>query len=62
MFMASERRFGTVKKTLESKGYVLDRISGSHHIFVKKGTQPISIPVHSGKVKAFYVRQIEKIE
>jgi predicted RNA binding protein YcfA (HicA-like mRNA interferase family) len=47
---------------LEKKGYKLTRISGSHHIFTKKDSLPVSIPVHNGKVKAFYVKQIEKIE
>jgi predicted RNA binding protein YcfA (HicA-like mRNA interferase family) len=60
--VASEQRFSKVKKRLEKKGYKLTRISSSHHIFTKKGSLPISIPVHGGKVKVFYVRQIEKIE
>jgi predicted RNA binding protein YcfA (HicA-like mRNA interferase family) len=60
--MASEPRFAQVKKVLEMKGYRLTRISGSHHIFTKKESLPVSIPVHNGKVKAFYVKQIEKIE
>lgn len=62
LIVAGEKRFSQVKKLLEKKGYELTRISGSHHIFTKKGTQPVSIPVHGGKVKAFYVKQIEKIE
>ena len=60
--MASEHEFKNVKKLLEKKGYVLSRISGLHHIFTKKGTMPISIPVHNKKVKDYYVRQISKIE
>jgi len=62
LFVASEQRFSQVKRTLEKKGYKLTRISGSHHIFTKKGMTPASIPVHKGKVKAFYVKQIQKIE
>ena len=42
-------------------GYVLDRINGSHHVFHKTGQRPIVIPVHHGKVKPYYVRQIRKI-
>jgi predicted RNA binding protein YcfA (HicA-like mRNA interferase family) len=60
--VASEQRFNQVKKILEKKGYKLTRISGSHHIFTRKNSLPVSIPVHNGKVKAFYVKQIEKIE
>ena len=41
--------------------YLLARVNGSHHIFTKPGRQPLSIPVHRGKVKPFYVRQIEKL-
>jgi predicted RNA binding protein YcfA (HicA-like mRNA interferase family) len=62
IMMASEQRFTQVKKILEMKGYRLTRISGSHHIFTKKESLPVSIPVHNGKVKAFYVKQIERIE
>ncbi len=60
--MASEERFNKVKGLLEKKGYRLTRISGSHHIFTKKGCPLISIPVHNNKVKAHYVKEIEKIE
>jgi len=58
----SEKRFSVIRKILENKGYVLVRISGSHHIFMKPGSLPVSIPVQGGKVKAFYVRKIEKLE
>ncbi|MDD5327276.1 MAG: type II toxin-antitoxin system HicA family toxin [Phycisphaerae bacterium] len=60
--MANTERFSQVRKLLESKGFKLDRISGSHHIFVRKNSLPISVPVHNGKVKGFYVKQIKKIE
>ena len=46
---------------LETAGYRLARISGSHHYFIKPGEQPFSIPVHHGKVKPYYVRQAEKL-
>ncbi|KKM16059.1 hypothetical protein LCGC14_1689690 [marine sediment metagenome] len=59
--MASEVRFSEVQKMLERKGYTLARVSGSHHVFTKPGDLPVSIPVHKGKVKPYYVRQIEKI-
>lgn len=50
-----------VVKILQAKGYELVRISGSHHIFAKPGADLVSIPVHKGKVKPYYVRQIEKL-
>jgi len=59
--MPSEVRFSEVRKLLEAKGYRLARISGSHHIFVKPGCPHQSVPVHGGKVKHGYVRQIEKL-
>ena len=59
--MASEKRFSEVKKRLEQAGYRLVRIVGSHHYFTKAGEQPFSIPVHHGKVKPYYVREVEKV-
>ena len=59
--MPSNVKFSKVKKMLEKKGYVLDRINGSHYVFVKPGHDPISIPVHHSEVKYGYVRKIEKL-
>ncbi len=58
--MPSEMRFSEVQKMLERAGYRLVRVSGSHHCFAKPGETLLSIPVHQGKVKPFYVRQVEK--
>ncbi|HCS77932.1 hypothetical protein KN63_04375 [Smithella sp. F21] len=35
-----------LKKRLEEEGWVLDRISGSHHIMVKEDCRSIPIPIH----------------
>ena len=59
--MAADVRFAKVRKMLEGAGYTLTRIRGSHHVFTRPGRPLVSIPVHRGKVKAFYARQIEKI-
>lgn len=59
--MASEVRFPTLRTRLESAGWKLKRISGSHYIFVKPGKLPISIPVHKSEVKAVYARKVEQI-
>jgi predicted RNA binding protein YcfA (HicA-like mRNA interferase family) len=59
--MASEVRFPTLRARLESAGWRLKRISGSHHVFVKPGRLPISIPVHGNKVKAVYARKVQQI-
>ncbi len=47
---------------LEGKGYRLDRIRGSHHVFERPGSGVVIILVHHGKVKYAYVRKVEKIE
>lgn len=36
-------------KILKKNGWVLDRISGSHHIMVKEGKRSIPIPLHGKK-------------
>jgi len=59
--MPGEVRFPEVRRMLEAKGYRLDRVSGSHHIFAKPGCLPQSVPVHGGKVKYGYVRKIERL-
>ena len=58
--MPSEVRFSEVQRLLEQHGYELRRIVGSHHIFDKPGERSIPIPVHHGKVKHVYLRQILK--
>jgi predicted RNA binding protein YcfA (HicA-like mRNA interferase family) len=59
--MPSPVRFAVVRQMLESAGYVLARISGSHHIFTKTDADPVSVPVHKNHVKYGYVRRIQKI-
>jgi predicted RNA binding protein YcfA (HicA-like mRNA interferase family) len=59
--MPSSVKFIKVKKMLKEKGYSLDRINGSHHVFAKPGHDPISIPVHHNEVKYGYVRKIKKL-
>ena len=59
--MPSPVRFAQIRRLLESHGWTLARITGSHHIFVKTGEpQHLSIPVHKGLVKHGYLREIEK--
>jgi len=59
--MPGEVRFAEVRRMLEARGYVLERVRGSHHYFKKPRGGSISIPVHHGKVKPVYVRKIEKL-
>jgi len=36
-------------KILKEHGWVLDRVSGSHHIRIKEGRRSIPVPVHGKK-------------
>ncbi len=58
--MPSDVRFADLRRLLERAGWTLDRVNGSHHIFTKDGRRPISVPVHKGKVKAVYDRQVRE--
>jgi len=59
--MPSEVRFALVRAMLEKAGWTLSRINGSHHQFTKAGERTLVIPVHRGKVKPGYVREIQKL-
>lgn len=52
--MPSPVRFAEIAKLLESKGYALESIRGSHHKFKKTGQPIVVIPVHHGKAKHVY--------
>ncbi len=59
--MPSPVRFAVVKRLLESRGWTLVRITGSHHHFAKPGeVGHYSIPVHKGQVKHGYYRDLQK--
>ncbi|HMN41526.1 MAG TPA: type II toxin-antitoxin system HicA family toxin [Phycisphaerales bacterium] len=58
--MPGELRFADIRRFLEHHGYTLQRISGSHHIFGRPNSPTISIPVHKGRAKPIYIRQIER--
>jgi predicted RNA binding protein YcfA (HicA-like mRNA interferase family) len=34
---------------LKANGWKLDRIEGSHHIFVKEGCRPVPVPMHGSR-------------
>jgi predicted RNA binding protein YcfA (HicA-like mRNA interferase family) len=58
--MPSPVRFAEVKHLLERHGWVLNRITGSHHIFVKPGEPHLAIPVHKGQVKYGYYKEARR--
>lgn len=46
---------------LKEKGWMLDRIQGSHHVFVHSKTKrSIVVPVHSKEIPDFYAKSILK--
>lgn len=55
--MPSPVRFAVVRKLLESKGYALDRVNGSHHVFKKPGAPLLIVPVHHNQVKHGYYKK-----
>lgn len=58
--MPSEVRFAEVSRLLKKHSWSLIRIRGSHHVFRKPDGSSYSVPVHHGKVKAYYFREIKK--
>lgn len=54
--------FSDIRTLLEQEGFILDRITGSHHVFTKNEVTFV-VPVHNNKVKTIYVKRvIELIE
>jgi predicted RNA binding protein YcfA (HicA-like mRNA interferase family) len=49
--------FSDIRKLLEQEGFILDRITESHHIFTKDEIT-FAIPVHNNKVKTLYVKRV----
>ena len=50
-------------RLLEKKGWVLKRVKGSHHVYIKEGhTARISVPIHGNKaLKIGLLRHLMKI-
>lgn len=59
--MPSPMRFSIVARVLVQHGWVLVRITGSHHHFAKHGEpRLLTVPVHHGQVKYGYITKIRK--
>ena len=51
-------RFAELCTLAEAFGYRLDRVSGSHHIFVHpRATRPLNLQEVGGKAKPYQVKQ-----
>ena len=58
--MPSELRYGEIARLFSANGWWLLRVRGSHHIFTN-GSRVYPVPVHHGKVKYVYFKQIQKL-
>jgi hypothetical protein len=58
--MATDERFADLKRLLERNGWTHVRARGSHHVFKGEGRALIVLPVHGGRVKAVYAREVRK--
>jgi predicted RNA binding protein YcfA (HicA-like mRNA interferase family) len=45
---------------LKTHGWELSRINGSHHVFVKNGCRPVSVPFHGNKDIGHFAKRILK--
>ena len=52
-----EVSFDEISRYLKHYGFLLDRVNGSHHIFKNSEEMSITIPVHNGRIKYYYVKK-----
>lgn len=50
-------RFEELEKVLIDCGYVCDRIKGSHAVFIKRGSDTLTIPLET-PVKSYLINQV----
>jgi predicted RNA binding protein YcfA (HicA-like mRNA interferase family) len=48
--------FSDLRRLLEVEGFVLERITGSHHVFRREGAVFV-VPVHNNRMKSVYVKR-----
>ncbi len=53
-------KFSELKQLLLDENFILDRISGSHHIFRYKDIVFV-IPMHKNQVKSVYIKRVIEI-
>lgn len=46
---------------LKEKNFLLDHVKGSHHVFKDAQGRTFTVPVHNKRVKAIYVKEIQKL-
>ena len=47
-------------KILKANGWELERVNGSHHIFIKSGYRPVAVPYHGNKNIGHLAKRIMK--
>jgi len=45
---------------LKKNGWKLERVNGSHHVFVKSGCRPVAVPFHGNKDIGNFAKRILK--
>ena len=53
-------KFNEICKYAEIRGWKLDRIRGSHHIYTKPGKRSVPIQKHSKEIEGAYLKRILK--
>jgi predicted RNA binding protein YcfA (HicA-like mRNA interferase family) len=59
--MPSPVSYADVERMLRRHGWTLLRISGSHHMWFRRGTGIFPLPVHRGKVKHGYYKELQRL-
>ena len=49
-----------VMDVLKKNGWTLDRVNGSHHIFIKEGRRSVAVPMHGSRDIGKLARRILK--
>lgn len=58
-FIGGRMKFREAIVILQNKGYILDRVKGSHYIYTKEGKE-IIVPKHSNDLPTFIIRNVRK--
>jgi len=49
-----------IMNILKKNGWKLERVNGSHHVFVKSGCRPVAVPFHGNKDIGNFAKRILK--
>jgi len=57
----TEMKIKEVQNILKTFGFMLDRVHGSHYIFIKPECDNIILPVHNKKVTKHYLIDLKEL-